>query len=66
MDVNGQFYAQAGLLLLPEGQEVWWAPDLVWTQRQREKNPIIAPAGNWTPVVQPVAKSLYWLSYHGL
>jgi hypothetical protein len=28
-----------------------------------EKNPIIASAGNWTPVVQPVAYSLYWLSY---
>jgi hypothetical protein len=23
------------------------------------------PAGNWTPVVQSVAYSLYWLSYHG-
>jgi hypothetical protein len=30
-----------------------------------EKNSHHYPTGNWTPVVQPVAKSLYWLSYSG-
>jgi hypothetical protein len=30
---------------------------------EKEENDIIAPAGNWTPVVQPAAQSLYWLSY---
>jgi hypothetical protein len=30
-----------------------------------EKNPIIAPAGNWIPVVQPVAQSLYWPRHPG-
>jgi hypothetical protein len=25
-----------------------------------EKNPIIAPVEMWTPVIQPVALSLYW------
>jgi hypothetical protein len=28
-----------------------------------EKKKIPAPVGNRTPVVQPVAQSLYWLSY---
>jgi hypothetical protein len=31
-----------------------------------KKNPFVAPVGNWTPIFQPVAKSLYWLSYPGL
>jgi hypothetical protein len=31
-----------------------------------KKNPIIAPAGNWTRIVQPVAQSLHWLSYPGI
>jgi hypothetical protein len=29
----------------------------------KRKNPFIAPVENRTPVVQPVASSLYWLSY---
>jgi len=32
---------------------------------QKRKNSSHAPARNWTPVVQPVTYSLYWLSYHG-
>jgi len=28
-----------------------------------KRNPFPAPAGNHTPVVHPVSKSLYWLSY---
>jgi hypothetical protein len=31
----------------------------------KRKNLIIASTGNRTPVVQPVAKSLFWLSYPG-
>jgi hypothetical protein len=33
--------------------------------RANRENPIIAPAGNRNPVVQPVSQSLYWLSYSG-
>jgi hypothetical protein len=29
------------------------------------KNPINALAGNWTPAVQPVVYSVYWISYRG-
>jgi hypothetical protein len=28
-----------------------------------KESPISASAGNWTPIVQPIADSLYWLSY---
>jgi hypothetical protein len=29
-----------------------------------EKSPFTAPAGKWTPTVQPVAQLLHLLSYH--
>jgi hypothetical protein len=56
--MNGQLHAMAALLLGKEpsvhiGQDVGWAPGPVWTLWSTEK--CIAPAGNWTPVVQPVA-----------
>jgi hypothetical protein len=41
------------------------APRLVWKWWQRGKNPFPVPVRNWTPVVQPAAQSLYWLSYLG-
>jgi hypothetical protein len=40
--------------LVPIGQEARWAPELVWTQRLEEKS--FAPAGDRTPVVQPVVR----------
>jgi len=59
MDVNGQLHAPAALLpgkkaQIPIAEEVGWVPVPVWTRWQKEKYPIIAPAGNWAPVVQPV------------
>jgi hypothetical protein len=50
---------------LPIRREARWAPEPVWTKWRREKNDIIVPGGKWTPVVQPVAWSVYWLSYPG-
>jgi hypothetical protein len=35
---------------------VWVAPEPVWMRWRGEKNPIIAPAGNPTPVVQSIAQ----------
>jgi hypothetical protein len=60
MGVSGQRHAPAALLPLgkgpavPIGQEAGWAPEPVWTQRLEEKS--FAPAGNRTPVVQPVVR----------
>jgi hypothetical protein len=34
------------------GYEAGWAPESFWTQWQREK--VLAPTGNGTPVVEPV------------
>jgi hypothetical protein len=57
MGVSGQRHAPAALL--PPGkepivQEAGWAPEPVWTQRLEEKS--FAPAGDRTPVVQPVVR----------
>jgi hypothetical protein len=41
-------------LLVPIGRKARWAPEPVWTRWRREK--LSVPAGNWTSVVQPVAK----------
>jgi hypothetical protein len=30
---------------VPIGYEAGWAPELVWTWQQRQKNPITAPVG---------------------
>jgi len=62
MEVSGQLHAPAALppgqeTTVPIWQEVVWASDPVWP-RWWEKFPIMAPAGNWTPVVQPVASFL--------
>jgi hypothetical protein len=60
MGVSGQCHAPAALLPpgkgppVPIGQEAGWAPEPVWTQRLQEKS--FAPAGNRTPVVQPVVR----------
>jgi len=36
-----------GVLQVPIGQEIWWAPEQFWTK-------IFSFVGNRTPVVQPV------------
>jgi hypothetical protein len=69
MDVIGQLHAPAALpprketpntmdrrLREPEGGS--------WCGGEEKEN-FFAPAGNRTPVVQPVAYSLYWLNYPG-
>jgi hypothetical protein len=61
--VSGQLYASAAL---PPGKEPLYRLDrrLFGVQSrsvrgEEEKNPVTVPAGNGTPVVQSVAKSLY-------
>jgi hypothetical protein len=39
---------------VPIVQEAGWAPEPVWTQRLEEKS--FTPAGDRTPIVQPVAR----------
>jgi hypothetical protein len=39
---------------VPIVQEAGWAPEPVWTQRLEEKS--FAPAGDRTPVVQPIVR----------
>jgi hypothetical protein len=60
MGVSGQRHAPAALLPpgkgppVPIGQEAGWAPETVWTQRLEEKS--FAPAGERTPIAQPVVR----------
>jgi hypothetical protein len=60
MGVSGQHHAPAAFYRrgkkppVPIVQEAGWAPEPVWTQRLEEKS--FAPAGNRTPVVQPVVR----------
>jgi hypothetical protein len=55
MGVNGQRHAPAALLPpVPIVQEAGWAPEPVWTQRIEEKSS--APAGDRTPIVQPIVR----------
>jgi hypothetical protein len=56
MEVSGELHAPVALpmekeLPVPIGQEAGWAPEPVGT---REKS--LAPVGNRTPAVQPVAR----------
>jgi len=41
--VSGQFHAPVDLSPIRIGQEVRWAPDLIWTQWRRERNHMTAP-----------------------
>jgi hypothetical protein len=58
--VSGQRHAPAALLPpgkgppVPVVQEAGWASEPVWTQRIEEKS--LAPAGDRSPVVQPVVR----------
>jgi hypothetical protein len=60
MGVSGQHHAPAALYPrgkdppVPIVQEAGWAPEPVWTQRLEEKS--FAPAGDQTPIVQPVVR----------
>jgi hypothetical protein len=60
MGVSGQRHAPAALLPPRKGppvhivQEAGWAPEPVWTQRLEEKS--FTPAGDRTPVVQPLVR----------
>jgi hypothetical protein len=60
MGVSGQRHAPAALLPPRKGppvpivQEAEWAPEPVWTQAREKKSS--APAGDRTPVVQPVVR----------
>jgi hypothetical protein len=60
----------AFLALHSEGMSPRYRSDGRVGQRQdrsgscgEEKNHIISHAGDWTPVVHPVAQALHWLSY---
>jgi hypothetical protein len=60
MGVSGQRHAPAALYPrgkdppVPIVQEAGWAPQPVWTQTIEEKS--FTPAGDRTPVVQPVVR----------
>jgi hypothetical protein len=59
MEVGGQLHAPAASLLgkeppVPIAQEAGWVREPVWTLSRRGKS--VAPAGNRTPAVHPVAR----------
>jgi hypothetical protein len=53
MEVSGQLHATAALHPVPTEWEAGWASETIWTKRRGEKFP--APAGNWSPVTQPLS-----------
>jgi len=61
MEVSGQYHAPAALLTRerdprhPLDSSLDEPPRRFWRGGVEKK--ILAPAGNWTPVVQPVAQS---------
>jgi hypothetical protein len=55
MGVSGQRHAPAALYPFRYPlDEAGWAPEPVWTQGLEEKS--FAPAGDRTPIVQPVVR----------
>jgi hypothetical protein len=59
MKLSGQPYIPTALLRAkghraPIWKEAAWTAEPAWTQYGKENNPFMAPAGNPTPVVQPV------------
>jgi hypothetical protein len=60
MGASGQRHAPAALFPpgrgppVPIVQEAGWAPESFWTQRLEEKS--FSPAGDRTPIVQPVVR----------
>jgi hypothetical protein len=69
MDVSGQLHTPAALRAGKSPQYPHWTGVLGGSQsrseRGDEEKKIPAPTGNRIPVVQPVAWSLYRLSYAG-
>jgi hypothetical protein len=68
MEANSQIHSQAILPLVKESPSIHWKggwvdPTAGLDAMAKRRYPITVPAGNWTPVAQPVAWSLYWLSY---
>jgi len=68
MEVNGQLHTTAALPPVQEPPCSIWIGGLAGTTFgleavEKRKNLITDLAGKWTPVVQPVAYSLYLLSY---
>jgi hypothetical protein len=64
METSCQFYAPAALSLgkyppLRIGYEAGPASESVWTRKRKEKISSLLPARCETPIVQPVAYSLY-------
>jgi len=67
MEVSDQFHEAA---VYPRGRAPWYpldrtmdgASEPIWRRWWRRK--VLAPPGNLTPVVQPVAESAYWLRYN--
>jgi hypothetical protein len=61
MEMCGKLHVPVALslrleFLVPIGYKAGWVPEPVWAQWREEKGPIIAPAGNRTPVVLAVAQ----------
>jgi len=63
--MSGQIHASAALAQgkNPGTQESGWAPQMVWTLQRKAQS--LTPSGFETRTVQPVAWSLYRLSYTG-
>jgi len=61
-----QFHASAALApgKNPGTQEGGWAPETVWALRRKAES--LTPSGFETQTVQPLAWSLYRLSYIGI
>jgi hypothetical protein len=62
MEMSGQLYAPAGLTHDKDHgtrwSESWVSPSAGMKEMAKTTSPFPAPAGNLTPVVQPVAQSL--------
>jgi hypothetical protein len=62
MEVSGQPHAPATLLPVPNGQKAEWAPEPVWTWRQRDKSLSLPGIELWSsgPCPVPISITLYY------